>query len=615
MCGIAGWVSYDGVIPSRRDVLLRMTETLAQRGPDGSGLWIDRFVGFGHRRLAVIDAVGGVQPMLAQEDGQTLAALIYNGEIYNFVELRRLLVQQGHNFRTKSDTEVLLRGYLQWGEGIAERLNGMFAFAIWDVRTEELILVRDQMGIKPLFFYQTAQGVVFGSEPKAILAHPDIRQYVDSDGLREVLGLVKNPERTVFAGMYEVRPGQIVRISRRGLTKRQYWELQARPHEHNLKDTILTVSQLLEDIVTRQLVSDVPLCTLLSGGLDSSSITALARRAIKIDRDSLISTYSLGFANHDQHFVPNAVEIASDTPFIRDFIAHSPTDHTEVTLEGVELADKNLTQTVLRATDFPLCLPPDQQASLYRLLQAVRAKSTVALSGEGADEVFGGYGWFHQPNFVNAETFPWLAAASDLFSNTSVFNSGLLADLHFDEFLADSYAKALAEVPISHDDDAVDRRMRQISYFHLTRWMQVLLDRKDRISMALGLEIRVPFCDHRLVDYVFNIPWRMKTFDGREKSLLRAAMQPLLPVSVTERRKVPYPAVHDPKYERVVRTQVAEIIKDTSHPARDLFDVGIIEDMLEKPLGTDSTVQGRTGLERVRVMSAWIKDRDISLVL
>jgi len=247
MCGIAGWVSYNGEVEAQQAIIEKMTATMALRGPDAGGVWIDRNVGLGRRRLAVIDLAGGVQPMPAEEEGgRTIASLIYTGEVYNFVELREELRQLSHSFKTRSDTEVVLHGYLQWGEKVVDRLNGMFAFAIWDVRTEELFLARDQMGVKPLFYYPTPDGVLFGSEPKAILAHPSVRPRVGRDGLREILVLAKNPEATIYAGMREVRPGQIVRVSRNGLAKRRYWMLTAREHEDDLPRTIETVAKLLE---------------------------------------------------------------------------------------------------------------------------------------------------------------------------------------------------------------------------------------------------------------------------------------------------------------------------------------------------------------------------------
>jgi asparagine synthase (glutamine-hydrolysing) len=613
MCGIAGWVSYDGDLRTRRDVIATMTKTMALRGPDAGGVWINRHVGLGHRRLAVIDLAGGVQPMQAEEEGRTTACLLYTGEVYNFVELRDELKRLGHRFNTRSDTEVVLRGYLQWGEKVVEHLNGMFAFAIWDVLTEELFLVRDRMGVKPLFYYPTADGVLFGSEPKAILAHPSVQPRVNKDGFREILVLAKSPESTIYAGMCEVRPGQVVRVNRNGITKRRYWMLTARRHEDDLLRTIGTVTELLEDIIQRQIVSDVPLCSLLSGGLDSSAVTAMAHRAIGVQQDERIRSFSVDFADHGAAFVAGDFHKSSDTPFVRDFVDHVGSDHTEVVLDSRELADRGLNRAVIQASDFPLSLSGDMFSSLYRLFQAVRAESTVALSGESADEVFGGYAWFHDRKAVDTATFPWLATTGGTFDGRQVLDADLLERLNLPEFEADSYAQAIAETPIQKGEDAVERRMREISYLHLTRFVQFLLDRKDRMSMAVGLEVRVPFCDHRLVDYVFNIPWHLKTFDGREKSILRAAARELLPNSIVERQKNPYPSTQDPAYEKAIRADVAEILEDRSHPATSLLNRKAIEDMLAQPLGNVSSLPQRAGLERARSIGSWVKDYEVVL--
>jgi asparagine synthase (glutamine-hydrolysing) len=615
MCGIAGWVSYEGDVKAQWDVIATMTETMALRGPDAKGMFIDRHVGLGHRRLAVIDLAGGVQPMQAEEEGRVVASLVYTGEVYNFVELREELKRLGHHFKTCSDTEVVLRGYLQWGDQVTERLNGMFAFAIWDVVTQELFLIRDRMGVKPLFYYPMADGVLFGSEPKAILAHPSVRPRVNVDGLREMLVLAKNPEVTIYAGMCEVRPGQVVRVNRNGITKRRYWALTAREHEDDLPQTISTVAELLEDIIQRQIVADVPLCSLLSGGLDSSSVTALAHRAIFIRQGGRIRSFSVDFADHGADFVANDMQKSSDAPFVRDFVAQIGCDHTEVVLDSGELADRELNRAVLHARDFPLSLSGDMFSSLYRLFQAVRAESTVALSGESADEVFGGYAWFHDPQAVEAATFPWLVTTGGAFDGTQVLDAGLLARLKLPEFAADSYAQAIAETPVCDGEDAGERRMREISYLHLTRFVQYLLDRKDRMSMAVGLEVRVPFCDHRLVEYVFNIPWHLKTFDGREKSILRAATRELLPDSIVNRQKSPYPSTQDPAYEKAVRADVAEVLADRSHPAAPLLNRKVLDGMLVRPLGNTSTLADRAGLERARSIGAWVKDYGVELSL
>jgi len=608
MCGIAGWISYKNDLRNQEPVIAAMTATMALRGPDAGGLWIDRHVAFGHRRLAIIDLSGGVQPMQAEEEGKVIASLIYTGEVYNFAELRDELIQLGHSFKTRSDTEVVLHSYLQWGDEMAEHLNGMFAFAIWDVRTETLLLVRDRMGVKPLFYYPTTDGVLFGSEPKAILAHPEIDPRVGKEGMRELFVLAKNPEATIYSGMYEVRPGQIVRVNSEGLVKRRYWQLEAREHEDDLPQTIQTVRNLLEDIVRRQVVADVPLCSLLSGGLDSSTVTAMADRAIRAQQKKRVRSFSVDFTEHGAAFVANDLHKSSDTPFVRDFVRHVGCDHTEVVLDSRALADPDLNRAVLAAADFPLSASGDMFTSLYRLFQAIRTDSTVALSGESADEVFGGYSWFHDPKAVAAKTFPWLAITGQVFGGAKVLEPDLLGDLDLAEFEADSYAQALAEVPVLKGEDGHERRMREISYLHLTRFVQFLLDRKDRLSMAVGLEVRVPFCDHRLVEYVFNIPWHMKTFDGREKSILRAAAHDLLPQSIVERVKSPYPSTQDPAYEKAIRDDVQNIMRDKAHPASSLFNHKVVGNILAQPLGNVSGLAQRAGIERVRSISGWVKD-------
>ncbi|MDG4861019.1 asparagine synthase (glutamine-hydrolyzing) [Streptomyces sp. T-3] len=614
MCGLAGWVDFSRDVTEQRQVLSDMTETMICRGPDAGGMWTDRHAALGHRRLSIIDLDGGRQPMTAEEDGRELACLTYTGEVYNFEELRRELVSRGHHFRTRSDTEVVLRGYLEWGEDLVGRLNGMYAFALWDVRRQELLLVRDRMGVKPLYYFPLADGVVFGSEPKAVLAHPAVPRRVDASGLREVLEMVKTPEHGVFSGLHEVRPGQLVRVGRGGLRKRQYWALEAREHTDDLDTTVGTVRELLEDIVARQIVADVPLGSLLSGGLDSSVITALAAKGLAAGGKGPVRSFSVDFADHGGEFVVDPVRGTSDAPFVRDLVRHVGADHSEIIIDSKELADPQLRASVLRALDLPPAYWGDMWPSLYRLFQAVRGESTVALSGESADEVFGGYRWFFDQEAVQAQTFPWLTSATGrYFDGKSLFDPGLLQKLDMPEFLKDSYAQAIAETPRLAGESAQNRRMREMSYVNLTRFVQTLLDRKDRMSMAVGLEVRVPFCDHRLVEYVFNTPWEMKSFDGREKSLLRAATADLLPRSIVERVKSPYPTTQDPAYERALRDSLSAVLTDSGSPVLPLLDQAEVKRLLASPVGAMSAQYERSGLEMALGLNSWLSAYDITL--
>ena len=613
MCGITGWVDFGRDLTRDRATVAAMTATLACRGPDGEGLWLSRHAALGHRRLAVIDPAGGAQPMAAGPDGRTPAVITFCGEIYNFRELRVELQSRGHRFRTRSDTEVLLRCYLQWGSGFAERLNGMFAAGIWDPASEELLLARDRMGVKPLYYFRTPGGVLFGSEPKAILANGLVPRRVDADGLREILDMVKTPERAVYAGMAEVRPGTVVRVRRSGLTRQRYWALQARSHPDTLETTIRTVRDLLADSVARQLIADVPLCTLLSGGLDSSAVTALAAKALGRDR---VRSFSVDFAGAGEVFQPDAVRGARDAPYALQMAGHVAAEHTEVLLDSARLAASGIREAVLRATDVPPAYWGDMWPSLYLLFRAIKEHSTVALSGEAADEIFGGYRWFRNPGAVRAATFPWLTSGSArYFGGSSLLHPGLLDKLDIPGYRQARYREAVAEVPVLPGEPADERRMREVTYLNLTRFVQTLLDRKDRMSMAVGLEVRVPFCDHRLVESVFNVPWRMKSFDGREKSLLRAAVADLLPASVVQRVKTPFPATQDPGYERRLRAELAQVLSDADAPVRPLLDLDQARTAAARAGQKISQPYERGGLEMALWLNRWLSAYDVTLDL
>ncbi|MEY9992090.1 asparagine synthase (glutamine-hydrolyzing) [Streptomyces sp. V4I8] len=616
MCGIVGWVDFERDLSQERTTAEAMTRTMACRGPDAGGVWLDRHAAIGHRRLSVIDLEGGSQPMIAEEDGRPLAVLTFSGEIYNHRELRSELVSRGHRFRTRSDTEVVLRAYVEWGQGMVDKLNGMFAFGVWDVRRQELLLVRDRMGVKPLYYHPTPGGVLFGSEPKAILANPQVPRRVNADGLREILDMVKTPEHAVFTGMFEVRPGHVVRVRREGLSKHRYWALEAKEHSDSLEQTVGTVRELLEDIVSRQLVADVPVCSLLSGGLDSSAVTALAAKTLQDQGAGPVRSFSVDFAGAAENFAPDALRSAPDAPFARDLAEFVKADHREILLDSDDLSDPAVSAAVLTATDLPPVWYGDLWPSLYLLFRAVRERSTVALSGESADELFGGYVWFHDPEALTAETFPWLTTTPGRFCvNTDLFEQGFLGRLDIPGRRRDSYHEALAEVPVLPGETGLEKRMREIGYLNLTRFVNTLLDRKDRMSMAVGLEVRVPFCDHRLVEYVFNTPWAMKKFDGREKSLLRAATRDILPESVVERVKVPYPSTQDSGYEKNLRDRLAEVVSDGNAPVLPLLDPDLVKARLNRPVGAESSQMTRIDLEVPLALNAWLESCNVTLDL
>ncbi|MGW0520979.1 asparagine synthase (glutamine-hydrolyzing) [Crossiella sp. NPDC003009] len=570
MCGVTGWVAYDRDLTTEAVTLRAMTATLASRGPDGEGLWTGRHAGLGHRRLAVIDLPGGTQPMIAETPGGAVV-LSYSGEVYNYRELRAELRGRGHRFRTVSDTEVVLAAYLEWGEDLVERLNGMFAFAIWDDRRERLLLARDRFGVKPMFLYPTPDGLLFGSEPKAILANPLARKVLDEDGLREIFGFVKVPGSAVWSGMRELRPGTLAVLDRRGLRERTYWRLTAAPHTDDVPETVARVRELLHDIARRQLVADVPQCVLLSGGLDSSVLTALAAEVLH-EHGEIPRTFAVSFAGEQDGFVPHVLQDSLDAPFVKQVARYVGTEHADLVLDHTALADPANRAAAVRARDLPTGMG-EMDVSLLLLFRAARARATVALSGESADEVFAGYWWFHDEGAQQAPIYPWIHGIGGAQSQSRpLVNAGLAARLDVPGHLRQGYADALAQAPVLDSDDEREQRLRRICHVHLSQFLTNMLDRKDRMSMATGLEVRVPFCDHRLVEYVYNTPWALKTFDGKEKSLLRGAADGLLPRAVLERRKSPYPSTQDVKYLLAVQDQLHELLARRDTPVFDLIE-------------------------------------------
>ena len=601
MCGITGWVSFDRDLTRERETVEAMTRTMACRGPDADGTWFGRHAALGHRRLAVIDLPGGRQPMSVRTpDGEV--SLVYSGEAYNFVELRDELVEAGERFTTSSDTEVVLRGYLRWGAALADRLNGMYAFAIWDERRRELVMIRDRLGVKPLYCYRTSDGILFGSEPKAILANPLAKRVVDPDGLRESLAFTFTPGHAIWAGMRQVEPGTVVTVDVDGVRERTYWRLETRPHEDDLETTVGHVRGLLEDTVRRQLVADVPRCLLLSGGLDSGALTALAAAQLGDER---VRTFAVDFTGQAENFQPDEFRDTLDTPYVRDVVNHVGTEHADLVLDPKTLADPEVRRAVLTARDVPTTLG-DMDLSLYLLFKQIRTRSTVALSGESADELFGGYRHMHTPEVQRARAFPWIAFnVGPIDKDGHGLTRSLLDGLRLEEFRRDQYDSAVGDVERGDAEDEHEYRMRVMIHLHLTRFLRFLLDRKDRLSMAVGLEVRVPFCDHRLVEYVYNAPWSFKHYDGREKSLLRGAVKDVLPESVAWRVKSPYPSTQDPYYVRQLQEQAKDLLSDRGHGVFELVDRGWLEEVSAREPAAMERV-ARLGLERALDFGAWL---------
>ena len=574
MCGIAGIIGLQW----NETIQTRMLNTMQRRGPDGNGRFTTEDCCLLHSRLAIIDPEGGAQPMHFAWQRE-IFTIVYNGELYNSQEIKTLLQKLGHKFNGHSDTEIVLHAYAQWSEECVERLNGIFAFAIWEQKKRKLFLARDRIGVKPLFYALHNNGMLFSSEIKTILAYPSMKAEIDEEGIGELLllGPGRIPGSGVYKNIKELEPGCYGFYSGVKWNWKRYWKLHDRPHEENFEETAESVRQLVTDSICRQMISDVPIGTFLSGGLDSSLISSVC--AIEMaKRGKRLHTFSVDYENNDKYFVPGKFQPSSDGYYIElmskhlNSVQHSSTLKTEQLVQALEDA------TIAR--DLPGMA--DVDASLLLFCDEIRNHVKVALSGECADEIFGGYPWFTDPQVSDREGFPW---SQNTKLRANLLKGHLLTKLDPEDYVQAQYQSTLAWCHISPETTGYERRMKEMTVLNMRWFMQTLLDRKDRMSMYNGLEVRVPFCDYRLAEYLYNVPWEYKYYEKKEKGLLRYAMREYLPEDVLYRKKSPYPKTFHPEYTRLVKQQLNAIIASRSAPIHELIDCSKLIALLNEDQG------------------------------
>ena len=577
MCGIVGFTNFNENMnrEESQKIINNMNEKLYKRGPDENGIYINKHMCIGHRRLVIIDKENGKQPMVYKYQGCNYV-ITYNGQIYNCDELRKTLIENGFTFSGHCDTEVLLKSYIHYGHEVVKHLNGIFAFAIWDESKEEIFLARDHFGVKPLFYSIKNNEIVFASEIKALFEFPSIYPEVDEKGICELFGIgpAHTPGTTVFKDIYEIKPASYA-IFRKGYFKTEkYWKLKSKEHKENFEETCKKTEYLLEDSITRQLVSDVPLCTFLSGGLDSSIITMYASNFYKRNKKTRLNTYSVDYKDNDKNFHKTDFQPNTDSDYV-DFISNElNTNHHKVILDTPELSEA-LKDAVI-ARDMPGMA--DIDSSLLLFCKNVKKEATVALTGECADEIFGGYPWFFREDALNSNTFPW---SINISGRQHILNPEIEKKIDLKNYIDYRYYESLNEVEILDTDTKETAEKRKISYLTMNWFMQTLLDRSDRMAMYNGLELRVPFCDYRLAEYVWNIPWEMKAYKGREKGLLRHIMEKKLPEEIVKRKKSPYPKTWNPNYLKTIKFKLNGVMNNPKSPIFDLLNRGDIEDIIK----------------------------------
>ena len=617
MCGIAGFFStkreYTAKEAYYKKILGDMRSALIPRGPDSNGSVLYDHCGLSHTRLSIIDLEDGLQPMTRRIDGFSYS-IVYNGELYNTKELRQDLQNKGWRFDTTSDTEVILLSFLHYGSDFVNRLDGIFAFAIFDERHQKLLLYRDSFGVKPLFYTVQKDEIIFASEIKALFCHTACKACVDRKGLCEILGVgpARIPGSGVYQGICEVEPGCYISCSIFGIRRTNYWHLTSHPHEDSYEKTIAKTKELVESAVTRQMVSDVPICTFLSGGIDSSLVSSICSEQLQKKGEKL-TTFSFDFDGNEKYFQANAFQPSQDRPYVDQMVSYLGSDHHYLSCDYQKQAD--LLEESVRAHDLP-CMA-DIDSSLLYFCREVSKTQKVVLTGECADEVFGGYPWFHRQEFLEKETFPW---TPDLAPRKELLRNEVVEKLQLDAFVQEAYDLAVCQIETLPTENEMETNRRRIGYLNIRFFMQTLLNRMDRTSMHWGLEARVPFADRALVEYIFNVPWEMKAKEGLVKNILRQSSIGKLPDEILFRKKSPYPKSYHPYYEKMLGSRLQRVLEDSSAPILQLIDRKKTECFIKsvKDYGKPWYGQLMAGPQMIAYLlqiNSWLKEYHVTLKL
>lgn len=570
MCGIAGILSNTIDLRNESEMIYKISASLRSRGPDARGEYIEPNVALIHRRLSVIDPENGAQPM---QFGKY--TIVYNGELYNTDEIRKQLKASGYSFDTECDTEVVLKAFHMWHEESAKRFNGIFAYAIYNNEDKSLFLCRDRIGVKPLYYANKNGNFSFASRMESLLNVKGIKPICNREGLNEIfmLGPAKTIGKTVFKDILELAPAEYLFYRNGEISKSKYWSLEAKPFDDNISEAQERTHYLVTDAIRRQLVSDVPLCTFLSGGLDSSIISKVASDYYA-DKGKTLDTYSVDYVDNDKFFKSSAFQPNKDSDYINLISDYIDSEHHNIVLNNSSVAEALIDSAIARGCPGFT----DVDSSLLLFCREVRRNHTVALSGECADEIFGGYPWYHRSEILFEETFPW--------SRTTDVRRGILRDGFLndgEEYAHSAYLNTIAQTSSLDTDTRLEKRMREMFVLNLNWFMQTLLVRKDVMSMESSLEVRVPFCDYRIVEYAYNMPWSIKSFDNREKGILRKAFENELPEIITWRKKSPYPKTFNPIYLNEVTSMVRAVISDKASPLNDMINPLAIENLIQNP--------------------------------
>lgn len=607
MCGIAGILSDKIDLRDSGEMIWRISNSLKMRGPDARGEIIERDYALIHRRLSVIDVENGAQPMHFGK-----YTIVYNGELYNTDELRNELKSYGYTFDTSCDTEVVLKAYDKWKEKSAQKFNGIYAYAILDRDSRDLFICRDRIGVKPLYYSHKDGTFAFSSKMESLLYVDGVEPVCDRQGLNEIfmLGPAKTIGKTVFRDIMELPPASYMTLKKGKIEIKEYWLLEAKEFTDSQQQAQEHTHFLVTDAIRRQLVSDVPICTFLSGGLDSSIISKVASDYFK-EKGQILSTYSVDYDDNDKYFKASSFQPNKDSDYINLISDYIGSEHTNVMLNNIDVADALIDSAIARGCPGFT----DVDSSLLLFCKDVKKRFTVCLSGECADEVFGGYPWYHRKEVLFEETFPW-SRSTDV--RKSILKNGFLPE--GEDYAHSAYLDTVRKTDYLDTDSPLEKRMREMFVLNMDWFMQTLLVRKDVMSMESSLEVRVPFCDYRIVEYAYNMPWSIKSFNGREKGILRKAFEDELPDIITWRKKSPYPKTFNPVYTQQVNKMMNAVLSDKSCELYDILDITAVRALMENPDSLSEPWYGQL-MRGVQVLAyivqiyVWIKKYNVEFDL
>ena len=574
MCGICGYMQKEKI--TENNTILSMKESILKRGNSDNNIYINENIALGHARLSIIDIKNGKQPM-EKTINNTKYTIVYNGELYNTNVLRNILISRGYEFQTESDTEVLLLLYVEFKEKMLKFINGIFAFAIYDSSNNSLFLAKDRLGIKPLFYSIFEDKFIFSSEIKGILASKYIKPVVTKENLIELLSLgpAHSPGKTYFKDIYELKAGHYALYKDGSLDIIKYWDLMEKKMIDSDDEIIDNVKYLVTDSTKRQLVSDVGVASMLSGGLDSSIITKIATNNIYN-----LHTYSINYENNDEDFVANSYQQTKDSDFVKVMTKYLNTTHKNIIVSDKDLFD-NLYESVI-ARDMPGMA--DVDSSMYVFCrEIVKNNEKVILSGECSDEIFGGYPWFYKEHLKNTEGFPW-ALSENL--RESLIKPDILENGQITEYIKDVKRNTLKN--ISHiSQDSFENEFKEINYLTIKFFMNTLIERTDRMSMSNSLEVRVPYADHRIFEYVYNVDAKLKLGLRNnnsticEKYILKQAFKNDIPTDITNRKKSPFPKTYSKKYLQMLEEKLIEILNNPKSRIHEILNTKYIKKLIE----------------------------------